>query len=246
MRGVRRELMQRLCEFRYNGSVSGTVQDMRVLVAEDEPLLADTVAEGLRRLSMAVDVCYDGAAAIELAMVHRYDVAVLDRDMPGATGDQVCRHIVDAGAGTRVLLLTAAAGIRDRVDGLTLGADDYLTKPFAFAELVARVQALGRRSAPAVPPVLEHGGILLDPARQFAARDGRPLDLTPKEFAVLEVLLRSASKAVSTEELLEQAWDAHADPFTNAVRVAVMTLRRKLGDPPVIATVPRVGYRLGD
>jgi DNA-binding response OmpR family regulator len=218
---------------------------MRVLVAEDEPLLADTVAEGLRRLSMAVDVCYDGASAIELAMVHRYDVAVLDRDMPGASGDQVCRRIVDAGAGTRVLMLTAAAGIRDRVDGLTLGADDYLTKPFAFAELVARVQALGRRSAPAVPPVLERDGVLLDPARHFAARDGRPLDLTPKEFAVLEVLLRSAGDAVSTEELLEQAWDAHADPFTNAVRVAVMTLRRKLGDPPLIATVPRFGYRLG-
>src|SRR3954466_676315 len=242
---VRRALMRRLCKFLYNGVVSGTVQDMRVLVAEDEPLLADTVAEGLRRLSMAVDVCYDGAEAIELAMVHRYDVAVLDRDMPGATGDEVCRQIVQGGAGTRVLMLTAAAGIRDRVDGLTLGADDYLTKPFAFAELVARVQALGRRSASAVPPVLEHDGVLLDPGRQFAARDGRPLDLTPKEFAVLEVLLRSAGSAVSTEELLEQAWDAHADPFTNAVRVAVMTLRRKLGDPPVIATVPRFGYRLG-
>jgi DNA-binding response OmpR family regulator len=245
MTGVRRALMQRLCESRYNGWVSGTVQGMRVLVAEDEALLADTVAEGLRRLSMAVDVCYDGTAAIELAMLHRYDVAVLDRDMPGASGDQVCKQIVHAGAGTRVLMLTAAAGIRDRVDGLTLGADDYLTKPFAFAELVARVHALGRRSAPAVPPVLEHDDLLLDPARQFAARDGRPLDLTPKEFAVLEVLLRSAGNAVSTEELLEQAWDAHADPFTNAVRVAVMTLRRKLGDPPVIATVPRFGYRLG-
>ncbi|MDQ1705217.1 MAG: hypothetical protein QOF18_1583 [Frankiaceae bacterium] len=245
MAGVRRALMQRLCESAYNGWVSVTVQGMRVLVAEDEPLLADTVAEGLRRLSMAVDVCYDGVSAVELATVHRYDVAVLDRDMPGASGDQVCKQIVDAGAGTRVLMLTAAAGIRDRVDGLTLGADDYLTKPFAFAELVARVQALGRRSALAVPPVLEHGGVLLDPARQFAARDGRPLDLTPKEFAVLEVLLRSAGNAVSTEELLEQAWDAHADPFTNAVRVAMMTLRRKLGDPPVIATVPRFGYRLG-
>src|SRR3954453_12441240 len=209
---------------------------MRVLVAEDEPLLADTVAEGLRRLSMAVDVCYDGEAAIELAMVHRYDVAVLDRDMPGATGDQVCKQIINAGTGTRVLMLTAAAGIRDRVDGLTLGADDYLTKPFAFAELVARVQALGRRSAPAVPPVLEHSGVLLDPARRFAARDGRPLDLTPKEFAVLEVLLRHAGQAVSTEDLLERAWDAHADPFTNAGRGPGMTLPRTLAAAPVTAT----------
>src|SRR3954462_5817562 len=184
---VRRALMQRLCKFGYNDRVSGTVQDMRVLVAEDEPLLADTVAEGLRRLSMAVDVCYDGDAAIELARVHRYDVAVLDRDMPGATGDQVCKQIVDTGRGTRVLMLTAAAGIRDRVEGLTLGADDYLTKRFALAERVARVEALGRRSTPAVPPVLEHGGVVLDPARRFAARAGRSLDLTPKEFAVLEV-----------------------------------------------------------
>ena len=221
------------------------MQSVRVLVAEDEPLLANTVAEGLRRHSMAVDVCHDGEAAIELAMVHRYDVAVLDRDMPGATGDQVCKQLIDAGTGTRVLMLTAAAGIRDRVDGLTLGADDYLTKPFAFAELVARVQALGRRSTPAVRPVLEYSGVLLDPARRFAAREGRSLDLTPKEFAVLEVLLRHAGQAVSTEDLLERAWDAHADPFTNAVRVAVMTLRRKLGNPPVIETVPRFGYRLG-
>src|SRR3954447_1414445 len=209
---------------------------MRVLVAEDEPLLADTVAEGLRRLSMAVDVCYDGAAAIELAMVHRYDVAVLDRDMPGATGDQVCKQIVDAGRGTRVLMLTAAAGIRDRVDGLSLGADDYLTKPFAFAELVARVRALGRRSTAPTRPVLEAAGVLLDPMRQYAARDGRRLDLTPKEFAVLEVLLRSAGQVGTTEDLVEQAWDEHVVPFTNAVRVAVMTLRRKLGEPAVIVT----------
>src|SRR3954466_13845801 len=170
MTDVRRALMQPLCESPYKGRVSGTVQDMRVLVAEDEPLLADTVAEGLRRLSMAVDVCYDGAAAIELAMVHRYDVAVLDRDMPGATGDQVCQRFVDPGGGPGVLLLTAAAGIRDRVDGLPLGADDYLTKPFAFAELVARVQALARRSAPAVPPVLERAGVVLDLPRHQAAR----------------------------------------------------------------------------
>src|SRR3954467_8651370 len=202
---------------------------MRVLVAEDEPLLADTVAEGLRRLSMAVDVCYDGEAAIELAMVHRYDVAVLDRDMPGATGDEVCRQIVDAGAGTRVLMLTAAAGIRDRVDGLTLGADDYLTKPFAFAELVARVQALGRRSGPAVPPVLRRAGIRLDPARRDVYRDDRHIALSRKEFAVLAELLRADGAVVSAEELLERAWDEHIDPFTNVLRVTVMTLRRKLG-----------------
>src|SRR4051794_13152620 len=194
---------------------------------------------------MAVDVCYDGEAAMERLGVNRYDVAVLDRDMPKATGDEVCRWMVGEALGTRILILTAAGGIRDRVDGLGLGSDDYLTKPFAFAELVARVQALGRRSTPAAPPVLEHDGVLLDPARRFAARDGCPLDLTPKEFAVLEVLLRRAGQAVSTEDLLERAWDAHADPFTNAVRVAVMTLRRKLGDPPVIETVPRFGYRLG-
>jgi DNA-binding response OmpR family regulator len=225
--------------------MSGTVQGVRVLIADDETLLADTVADGLRRLAMAVDVCYDGREAIELVTVNRYDVAVLDRDMPGATGDEVCQQILDAASGTRVLMLTAAAGIRDRVEGLSLGADDYLTKPFAFAELVARVRALGRRSAPALRPILEHDGVELDPMRQFAARDGRRLDLTPKEFAVLEVLMRTAGRVVSAEDLLEQAWDAHTDPFTNAVRVAVMTLRRKLGDPPLIATVPRAGYRFG-
>jgi DNA-binding response OmpR family regulator len=218
---------------------------MRVLVADDERLLADTIAQGLRRLAMAVDVAYDGDAALERSSVNRYDVAVLDRDMPGATGDEVCRHLLAEGSGTRVLLLTAAAGIRDRVEGLGLGADDYLTKPFAFAELVARVQALARRSSPAVPPVLEQDGIVLDDARHSATRDGQVLALTPKEFAVLRVLLRAGGRVVSAEELLEQAWDENADPFTNAVRVTVMTLRRKLGDPPVIQTVPRAGYRLG-
>jgi DNA-binding response OmpR family regulator len=218
---------------------------VRVLVADDERLLADTIAEGLRRLSMAVDVCYDGDAALERVQVHRYDVAVLDRDMPGRTGDEICRSIVESDADVRVLLLTAAVGIRDRVEGLGLGADDYLTKPFAFAELVARIQALGRRSRPAAKPVLEAGGIVLDVARHSATRDGQLLDLTSKEFAVLEVLLKAEGHVVSVEDLLEQAWDEHADPFTNAVRVAVMTLRRKLGDPPIIATVPRAGYRLG-
>jgi DNA-binding response OmpR family regulator len=218
---------------------------VRVLVADDEELLAETIAEGLRRLSMAVDVCYDGQAAMDLISINRYDVAVLDRDMPQRTGDEVCRSIADSADNVRVLMLTAASGIRDRVDGLTLGADDYLTKPFAFAELAARVQALGRRSRPAVKPVLERNGVLLDPARHYAARDGRSLDLTPKEFAVLEVMLRAEGEIVSAEDLLEQAWDENADPFTNAVRVAMMTLRRKLGDPQVIETVPRAGYRLG-
>jgi DNA-binding response OmpR family regulator len=218
---------------------------MRVLVADDERLLADSVAEGLRRLAMAVDVCYDGEEALQRVAVHDYDVAVLDRDMPGRTGDEVCRYINVAQRPARVLLLTAAAGIRDRVDGLALGADDYLTKPFAFAELAARVQALARRSASAIQPVLEQDGIVLDIPRHTALREGRVLDLTPKEFAVLSVLMRAEGLVVSAEMLLEKAWDEHADPFTNAVRVAVMTLRRKLGEPPILHTVPRIGYRLG-
>jgi len=219
---------------------------VRVLLADDERLLADTVAEGLRRLAMAVDVCYDGEGAIERLSVNDYDVAVLDRDMPGRSGDDVCRWLVGARTGTRILILTAAGGIRDRVDGLGLGADDYLTKPFAFAELAARVQALGRRAAPAAAPVLERAGVVLDIPRHRAFRDDRLLELTPKEFAVLAVLMRAEGAIVTAEQLLEKAWDEHADPFTNAVRVAVMTLRKKLGDPPVIHTVPRVGYRFGD
>ncbi|MFE7871248.1 response regulator transcription factor [Micromonospora humida] len=218
---------------------------MRVLMADDERVLADMVAEGLRRLSMAVDVVYDGDSALERLAVNRYDVAVLDRDMPGQSGDEVCRWIAGSTTGTRVLLLTAAAGIRQRVEGLGLGADDYLTKPFAFAELVARLQALSRRSTPALPPVLEQDGLVLDVTRHTATRDGMPLSLSPKEYAVLHVLMRAGGRVVSAEDLLEQAWDENADPFTNTVRTTVMTLRRKLGDPPVIHTVPRVGYRLG-
>jgi DNA-binding response OmpR family regulator len=217
---------------------------MRVLVAEDEQVMADTIAQGLRRRAMAVDVCYDGDAALERVSVHRYDVVILDRDLPKVHGDEVCRNIVASGAETRVLMLTAAAGLRDRVDGLDLGADDYLTKPFAFAELVARVTALGRRARPALPPVLEHAGIRLDRPQFRAWRDGELLALSPKEFAVLEVLLRAEGRIVTAEELLEKAWDENADPFTNAVRVAVMTLRRKLGDPPAIETIPGAGYRM--
>lgn len=217
---------------------------VRVLVVEDEQLLADTVAEGLRRLSMAVDVCYDGDAALERVGVHAYDVVVLDRDLPGAHGDDVCKAVLAAGGETRVLMLTAATEVIDRVSGLGLGADDYLTKPFAFAELVARVEALGRRARPALPPMLERAGLQLDRPRHQAFRDGRHLRLSPKEFAVLEVLMRAEGSVVSAEDLLEKAWDEYADPFTNAVRVAVMTLRRKLGDPPVIETVPGAGYRI--
>jgi DNA-binding response OmpR family regulator len=216
-----------------------------VLVVEDEQLLADTVAEGLRRLSMAVDVCYDGDAALERVGVHAYDVVVLDRDLPGVHGDDVCRAVVNSSGDTRVLMLTAATEVTDRVAGLGLGADDYLTKPFAFAELVARVEALGRRARPALPPLLERAGIVLDRPRHQASRDGRYLALSPKEFAVLEVLLRAEGAVVSPEDLLEKAWDEHTDPFTNAVRVAVMTLRRKLGEPPVVETVPGAGYRIG-
>ncbi|TCO58164.1 response regulator transcription factor [Actinocrispum wychmicini] len=217
---------------------------MRVLVVEDEQLLADTLAEGLRRLSMAVDVCYDGDAALHRVGVNGYDVVVLDRDLPKVHGDDVCRAVIDAGGEARVLMLTASGEVTDRVAGLRLGADDYLTKPFAFDELVARVQALGRRSRPALPPVLCRSGVVLDLPRHQASRDGRHLALSPKEFAVLEVLMRAEGAVVSAEELLEKAWDEHADPFTNAVRVAVMTLRRKLGDPPLVTTLPGAGYQL--
>jgi len=218
---------------------------MRILVAEDEQLLADSVVVGLRHLGFAVDVCYDGDAAAERVAVHAYDVVILDRDLPKVHGDEVCRQVIALGRETRVLMLTAAASIRDRVDGLGLGADDYLTKPFAFAELVARVHALGRRARPALPPVLDHAGVRLDPSRRYASRDGHPLTLSPKEFAVLEVLMRAGGTVTSPEELLEKAWDENTDPFTNAVRMAVMTLRKKLGDPPLIHTVPGAGYRFG-
>ncbi|MER6145037.1 response regulator transcription factor [Streptomyces sparsogenes] len=217
---------------------------MRVLVVEDEPLLADAITEWLRDEPHAVDVAYDGAAALERLTVNDYDVVVLDRDLPGVHGDDVCRELAEAGATARVLMLTAAAGVADRVAGLTLGADDYLTKPFAFAELAARVHALGRRSRPATPPVLRRAGITLDPARHEVFRDGRYVPLSKKEFAVLSELLRADGSAVSAEQLLEKAWDEHADPFTGAVRLAVLKLRRKLGEPPVVETVTGVGYRI--
>jgi DNA-binding response OmpR family regulator len=215
-----------------------------VLVVEDEQVLADAVATGLRRESMAVDVVYDGDAALERISVNDYDVVVLDRDLPLVHGDDVCRHVVSSGLATRVLMLTAAGDVQDRVDGLTLGADDYLAKPFAFPELIARIRALGRRAVPALPPVLERSGLRLDPSRREVTRSGRPVALSPKEFSVLEVLMRADGAAVSSEQLLEKAWDENADPFTNVVRVTVMTLRRKLGEPAVVLTVPGAGYRI--
>ncbi|GIM96968.1 response regulator transcription factor [Paractinoplanes toevensis] len=216
---------------------------MRILVVEDEPLLADAVAQGLRHEAHAVDVAYDGAAALERFGVNDYDVVVLDRDIPAVHGDDVCRVIVTKGE-TRVLMLTAAAGIDDRVTGLSLGADDYLPKPFAFRELSARVTALGRRSRPAAPPILRRGGISLDPHRREVHRDGRYVPLSRKEFAVLAELLRADGTAVSAEVLLEKAWDENADPFTHAVRMTILKLRRKLGEPPVVLTEPGVGYRI--
>ncbi|HEX3488282.1 MAG TPA: response regulator transcription factor [Streptosporangiaceae bacterium] len=218
---------------------------MRVLVVEDFEVLATAIGTGLRREGLAVDVALDGDDALERLAVTRYDVVVLDRDLPGTHGDEVCRTIVAGGAGSRVLMLTAASAVRERVAGLGLGADDYLPKPFDFAELVARVRALGRRSAAAVPPVLEGGGITLDPGRRVAFRDGRRLELSPKEFAVLECLLAAAGRVVSAEELLERAWDEAADPFTTAVKSTIKRLRTRLGDPPVIHTVREGGYRIG-
>jgi two-component system, OmpR family, response regulator VanR len=217
---------------------------VRVLVAEDEPRIAGAVARGLRREGMAVDVAQDGASALYKARVVPYDVVVLDRDLPQLHGDDVCRAIAAEQPETKVLMLTAARSTDDLVAGLSIGADDYLPKPFRFAELVARLRALARRSGPARPPVLEAGDVVVDPARRTATRAGRPLDLTPKELAVLEVLLEAQGAVVTPEELVEKAWDEQLDPLSNTVRMTVMTLRRKLGDPPLIATVRGSGYRV--
>jgi DNA-binding response OmpR family regulator len=214
---------------------------MRVLVAEDHATLARRIVQGLAQAGMAVDAVPDGAAALEAAAQTAYDVIVLDRDLPTVHGDRVCRTL--AGGGPRILMLTAAAGVDDRVDGLELGADDYLPKPFVFAELVARVRALSRR-APSVPPVVRRANLAVDLARHRASRGGCPLSLTRKEFGVLEMLLAADGAVVSAEELLEHVWDAHADPFSNIVSVTVARLRRKLGDPPLIETVVGKGYRM--
>ncbi|MGE3285388.1 MAG: response regulator transcription factor [Pseudonocardia sp.] len=217
---------------------------MRVLIVEDERALADAVARGLRRAGMAVDVAYDGDTGHEKVSVTRYDVVVLDRDLPGMPGDRLCTEIVNSGATTRVLMLTASGTLADKVDGLSRGADDYLAKPFDFPELVARCRALARRATPAVPPLLVAGDVSLDPARRTVHRKDRPVELTRKEFGVLEVLMGAGGAVVSSEELLERVWDEHADPFTTTVRVTVMTLRKKLGEPAVVETVVGSGYRV--
>jgi DNA-binding response OmpR family regulator len=217
---------------------------LRVLVVEDDEELAQAVAVGLRRARIAADVALDGASGLEKAMVTSYDVIVLDRDLPRMHGDEVCARLVAAGSRSRLLMLTAAGTIEDRVEGLGLGADDYLPKPFALAELLARVQALFRRAQPAIPPLLVRGDLELDSGKREASRNGRQLQLGPKEFGVLEVLLAAESRVVSTEELLFRVWDEEADLFTSAVKVTMSRLRRKLGDPPLIETVAQAGYRI--
>jgi DNA-binding response OmpR family regulator len=212
-------------------------------VAEDQAELADDIADGLRDQGIGADVAYDGAVAIEKALMTAYDVIVLDRDLPRVHGDAVCTTLAATPSPARILLLTAASTVSDRVDGLNLGADDYLTKPFAFAELVARVRALARR-APAAPPVMVRGGLVVDRARRRASRDGRPLSLTRKELAILEELMVADGAVVSAEDLLERVWDENADPFTRTVTVTLARLRRKLGEPDLIETVVGSGYRL--
>jgi DNA-binding response OmpR family regulator len=227
-----------------NGDAYATERFVRVLVVEDHPRLAATIASVLRREGMAVDVAYDGRDALFRTNVVTYDVVVLDRDLPQVHGDDVCRSLVAAGEPTGVLMLTAARTIDDRVEGLGIGADDYLAKPFHLAELVARVRALSRRSRRPLPPTLVHGDLELDSARRIVTRAGEPLTLGAKEFAVLELLLGAEGAVVSTEQILARAWDDAVDPFTNTVRMTISRLRAKLGDPPVIETVTPVGYRM--
>ncbi len=217
---------------------------MRVLVIEDDEELAEVVGATLRREQMAVDVAFDGATGLERALEHDYDVVVLDRDLPGVHGDQICAELVSGGRRCRVLMLTAAATTEDLVDGLARGADDYIAKPFDLPELVARVGALVRRAQPVLPPVLRHGDLELDTARRRASRAGRLLGLSAKELGVLELLLAAGGRVVSSEELLERVWDENADPFSQAVKTTVSRLRAKLGDPPLIETVVHAGYRL--
>jgi DNA-binding response OmpR family regulator len=217
---------------------------MRVLIAEDERRLADAIARGLRREGMAVDLAPDGSDALMKSRVVRYDVLVLDRDLPVVHGDEVCRTVREERPETGILMLTAAGSLEELIEGLSLGADDYLAKPFRFAELLARIHALARRAGPSRPPVLRHRDIELDPARRHVTRADRTVELARKEFAVLEVLLGAGGATVSAEELLERVWDDQIDPFTNVVRMTIMTLRRKLAEPPVVETVIGVGYRM--
>jgi DNA-binding response OmpR family regulator len=217
---------------------------MRVLVVEDHAELAGSVARVLRRDGIAADIAGDGEEALRRAAVVDYDVVVLDRDLPRMHGDDVCRALVARGGDTKVLMLTASGTIAERVEGLSLGADDYLPKPFAYAELLARIRALARRARPSLPPILEHGDLQLDPGRRAATRAGERLALSPKELAVLEHLLGAGGRVVSAEELLERVWDEEADPFTTTVKSTINRLRAKLGDPPVIVTVPQGGYRI--
>jgi DNA-binding response OmpR family regulator len=217
---------------------------MRVLVVEDDEEMAEAVAFGLRQTGMAVDLALDGPAGLARACVNDYDVIVLDRDLPGMHGDELCARLVDSGCRSRVLMLTAAGAIADLVDGLGLGADDYLSKPFDFPVLVARIGALARRAQPAVPPLLRHAELVLDSAQHRVSRAGREIELAPKEFGVLELLLVSQGRCVSAEELLARVWDEAADPFTNAVKITISRLRAKLGEPPVIETVAKSGYRI--
>jgi DNA-binding response OmpR family regulator len=218
---------------------------VRVLVIEDDQEMAEAVATGLRRIRMAVDVALDGPSGLDRALVNDYDVIVLDRDLPGMHGDEICAKLVDAGSRSRILMLTAAGMMDDVVDGLDLGADDYLPKPFDFPVLVARIGALLRRAQPAIPPVLRWGDLTVDTSKRRGYRGEGELDLSPKEFGVLELLLAAQGRTVSAEELLERVWDEAADPFTNAVKITISRLRAKLGQPPLIETVARSGYRIG-
>ncbi|GIJ15036.1 MULTISPECIES: response regulator transcription factor [Micromonospora] len=219
---------------------------MRVLIVEDEPYLADAIRDGLRLAAIAADIAADGGIALELLDRNAYSVAVLDRDIPGPSGDEIAERIVASGSGTPILMLTAASRLDDKASGFALGADDYLTKPFELRELVLRLRALDRRRAPTRPPVREIAGLRLDPFRREVHRDGRYVALTRKQFAVLEVLVAAEGGVVSAEELLQQAWDENADPFTNAVRITVSALRKRLGEPWIISTLPGVGYRIDE
>jgi two-component system response regulator VanR len=223
---------------------AGSIKKVRVLIVEDEPYLADAIRDGLRLEAIAADIAGDGDTALELLSVNAYDIAILDRDIPGPTGDEVAQHIVASATGMSILMLTAADRLDDKASGFELGADDYLTKPFQLRELVLRLRALDRRRGYSRPPVREIAGLRLDPFRREVYRDGRYVALTRKQFAVLEVLVAAEGGVVSAEELLERAWDENADPFTNAVRITVSGLRKRLGEPWLIATVPGAGYRI--